>query len=116
MGRAKINIHICLFIIFLVIASGCAVRVHISEIKGKPHKYQDRQVLVKGKAVETLSIPFIQKGMYQIDDNTGKIWIVSQKRMPSRGEKVTVKGRVKTGFTVRDRTFGTVIVEGDEGN
>ena len=28
--------------------------------------------------------------------------------------EVTVRGRVKTGFTIRERTFGTVIVEAEE--
>ncbi len=103
-----------LFVIFVMVVSGCALHLRISNIKDSPQKYQDRQVVIKGKVVETLSIPFVQKGMYQIGDGTGTIWVMSQERMPSRGEKVAVKGKVKTGFTVGERTFGTVIIEGDE--
>ena len=103
-----------LFLIFLLAVSGCnflSPYARISDISDKPHRYQDKQVLVKGAVIETLSIPFVQKGAYQVDDETGRIWVISQERVPFRGDKVTVKGIVKTGFTILDRSFGTVIVE-----
>ena len=103
--------HTCLFIIFAILLSGCAFRTRISSIRDRPQKYQDEQVTIRGKVMETLSV---QKGMYQMDDGTGKIWVISQKRVPFRGEKVAVKGKVKTGFTISERTFGTVIAEGEE--
>ena len=103
-----------LFLAFVFALSGCSWHIHISEINDRPQEYKDKQVSIKGKVVETLSIPFVQKGMYQMDDGSGKIWIVSQTRVPFRGEKVTVKGEVKTGVTIGKRTFGTVIVEKEE--
>ena len=57
--------------------------------------------------------PFVQKGIYQVDDGSGKIWVVSQKRRPSRGQQVTVKGIIRTGFSINNQTFGVVITEGD---
>ncbi len=103
---------VALFLILILLASGCAFRVKVSDIKSKPEKYDSSQVSVKGTVVETVGIPFVQKGIYQLDDGTGKIWVVSQERRPSRGEKVTVKGEVKTGFSIGDRSFGIAIVEG----
>ncbi len=102
-----------LFVIFAFALTGC-FRVSISDIKDNPQKYSGKQVLIRGQVIETLSIPFVQEGMYQVNDGTGKIWIISQARVPARGENVTVKGEVKTGFTVADRTFGTVIAEGEK--
>ena len=101
-----------LFFTLVFVISGCGSYINISEIKDRPQEYRDRQISVKGKVVETLEIPIIHKGMYQMDDGTDEIWIVPQGRVPFRGEEVTVKGKVKTGFTIRKRTFGTVIVEG----
>ena len=101
-----------LALIFLV--SGCFFQMSISEIKYEPQKYRDREITIKGKVVETLGIPFVQKGIYQVDDGTGKIWVISQTRKPFRGEEVTVEGKVKTGFSIRGHTLGTVIAEGDE--
>jgi hypothetical protein len=99
-----------LFVIFVFALSGC-FRVSVSDIKDNPQKYSGKQVLISGEVTETLSIPFVQEGIYQVNDGTGKIWVISQARVPSRGENVTVKGEVKTGFTIADRTFGTVIAE-----
>jgi hypothetical protein len=105
---------VILFFIIAFVVSGCSWHTQISEINDKPQEYKDKEVSIKGRVIETLSIPFVQKGIYQMEDSSGKIWVVSQKRVPARGEKVTVEGKVKTGFTIAKRTFGTVIVEGDE--
>ena len=102
---------VCLTIILLLV-SGCAFHTRISKIRYEPQKYENRQVSVKGKVSETMGLPFVQKGIYQVDDGTGKIWVVSQKRRPYRGEKVTVKGELKTGLSIRSQTFGIAIVEG----
>ena len=109
--RVGVLLLVCVSIMF-----GCSLpfhspRVHIADIQNEPQNYRDRQVLVKGRVVETLAIPFVEKGMYRVDDGTDRIWIVSQGTVPFRGEKVTVKGKVRTGFTVLKRTFGTIIVE-----
>ena len=106
-----------LFLAFLFVVSGCSLLspyIHISEINDKPHKYQDKRVLIRGEVTETFSVPFVQKGAYQVDDGTGRIWVISPESTPFRGEAVTVKGEVKTSFTIFDRSFGTVIVEEGE--
>ncbi len=84
--------------------------MHISEINDNPQRYQDKKVIVKGTVIETVAIPIIHDGLYQIDDNTGKIWVLS-KDVPYRGERVIVKGEVKTAITINKKTFGTVIIE-----
>lgn len=104
---------VALFLVIVFVVSGCGSHIQISEIKAKPQEYKDKQVSVKGKVVETFSIPFVRKGMYQVDDGTDKIWIASQE-MPVRDDEVTVKGKVKTGFTIGGKIFGTVIAEGGE--
>lgn len=101
-------IYLCLV---LFVVYGCNSYVHISEIREDPQKYQDKQVTVRGKVIETFALPFLHKGMYQIDDDTGKIWILSQDTVPFRGEEVTVNGTIKSAITINDQTFGTVLVE-----
>ena len=105
-----------LFLIFTFVMSGCLFSyIRVSEINDKPQKYQDKRVSIKGKVAETFSVPFVQRGAYQVDDGTGRIWVISPDSVPFRGENVTVKGEVKTSFTIFDRSFGTVIVqEGEE--
>lgn len=101
-----------LALVFLV--SGCSIYPSISKIKDDPQKYEDKKISIKGKVVETIGIPLIQNGIFQMDDGTGTIWIVSEKRRPARGDKVTVKGIVKTGFSFNERSFGTVIIEAEK--
>lgn len=105
---------LALFLLLIFLISGCAAYTQIAEIKDNPKQYDERLVVVRGKVVETLSIPFVQKGMYQLDDGTEKIWVMSNQRMPARGDRVIVEGKVKTGFTIRSRTFGIIIVEGTD--
>lgn len=102
-------------VIFLV--SGCGILfgpTDIYDIKIKSQKYDGEQVSIKGKVVETVRIPLISKGLFRVDDGTDRIWVVSQERMPSRGDKVKVKGRVNSGFKIAGKTYGTVIIEGED--
>jgi hypothetical protein len=99
-------IILSIFIIF-----GCSSYVSISDIKADPTKYQNQQVAVKGRVTETFAIPFINKGMYQISDDSESIWILTKRDVPFRGDKVIVRGEVKTAVTVNNRTFGTIIAE-----
>lgn len=102
------------FLIPILLISGCGFHTSISKIRHEPEKYEDKKVSIKGKVSETLGIPFVQKGAYQVDDGSGKIWVLSQKRRPSRGEEVVVKGKLKTGVSIRGHILGLAIVEGDE--
>lgn len=101
------------FLILTLLISGCGFHTSISKIRYEPEKYKDKEVSIKGRVSETIGIPFVQKGAYQVDDGSGKIWVLSQKRRPSRGEEVTVKGKLKTGVSIRGHTLGLAIVEGE---
>jgi len=107
-----------LLLIAIFVVSGCGVPfvgpTDISDIKGKSEKYDGERVTVKGQVVETVSIPLVSKGLYRVDDGTDRIWVVSQERMPFRGDKVKVKGKVNSGFKIVGKTYGTVIIEGEE--
>ncbi len=105
--RMKTKLSLLILLLFI---SGCASYMNISEINDNPQRYQDKTVIVRGTVVETVAIPIIHDGLYQIDDNTGKIWVLS-KDVPYRGERVIVKGEVKNAITINKRTFGTVIIE-----
>jgi hypothetical protein len=109
---------VSLLLIAIFVLSGCGVPLigptDISDIKNRSEEYDGQRVTIKGRVVETVSIPLVPKGLYRVDDGTGRIWVVSQERMPFRGDKVKVKGRVNSGFTIVGKTYGTVIIEGEE--
>ena len=106
-------------LIVVALFAGCTALdfvsyTRIAQIRDNPESYADKQVRIKGRVMETLSIPFVRKGLFQVEDKTGSIWVISRDRMPVRGDDLVVKGKVKTGFNIAGRTFGAVVVENGE--
>lgn len=90
----------------------CPKRETISRITGDPDRYQDKEVAIAGRV--TNSYGALGTGVYEIDDGTGKLWVVAQRGgVPSRGAQVGTRGRLFTGFTLAGRNFGTVLEETD---
>lgn len=84
----------------------------ISAINADPGSFHDKQVQVAGEV--TQSIGALNKGVYQLNDGTGSLWVYSDKLgVPSRGAKVGVKGTVLPSFTFLGTNYATVIKEAD---
>ena len=64
--------------------------------------------------METLAIPFIRTGVYQLDDGSDRIWVLSAKNVPERGNRVVVTGTVTVGVELAGKRFGVMIKEADE--
>ena len=87
---------------------GC-VATKIATIQQNIDLYKDQQISIRGTVTETLTVPGVKIGVYQIKDSSGQIWVVSSGQIPKRGETVQVKGTVSTGIEVLGKKFGTVI-------
>jgi hypothetical protein len=64
--------------------------ITISQIE---QKQPDEQISLTGKVVNTA--PFLQGGAYQLEDNTGKIWVITEVNLPKKGDKIKLKGQIK---------------------
>lgn len=53
----------------------------------------DRIISLKGRVIAR--VPFIDSGSYQIQDDTGTVWILTKNPLPNIGEEVTIKGQVE---------------------
>ena len=84
----------------------------IGKINNDPDRYRGKEVGVTGTVTDSYGVPLVG-GAYEIDDGTGKIWVVSRNGAPRKGSKVGAKGRVHSGLTFGSHTFGTVIEESD---
>ena len=83
-------------LVLLVLAvTGCEQKT-INEIKADPGRYANRDVSIDGKVTRSFSI--LGRGAYEIDDGTGKLWIVSEKGVPREGSRVVVKGKIRDAF------------------
>lgn len=92
----------------LAILTACG-SVKISRINADPSRYANRTVSVSGRV--TNSVGVLGTGGYQVDDGTGKIYVLSRTGVPSSGAEVRVTGRVTPGATVLGRTIGVAIQE-----
>ena len=96
---------------------GCALSVRnpdISELQRHPARYQDRTVSVSGVVTNSWGVPLVPFRFYKVDDGTGEVTVLSQSsRMPARGERVRVKGRVQDVAMIGGRGVGLHIREED---
>jgi hypothetical protein len=91
-----------------MLTTGCAT-VKIRQVLNNPARYQGREVRLDGEV--TRSTGLVVAGVYQIDDGTGKLNVLSTRPIPRQGSHVTVKGRVQSGVTVLSANVGTHLRE-----
>lgn len=99
-----------LLTVFVLGLTACPSQTNIGKIQADPNRYMDKEVGVVGRVTDSYGIPFVG-GAYELDDGTGKIWVVTERGVPSRGAHVGVKGRVYSGAAFHGRNFGTAIKE-----
>ena len=92
--------------------AGCPSRTTIGKINADPQRYFDKEVGVVGRVTDSYGVPFVG-GAYEIDDGTGKIWVLTERGAPSKGSQVGVKGRVVNGPVYKGRNLGTALRETD---
>jgi RecJ-like exonuclease len=110
MTTKKIIYFTAILILGLLIAA--CERKKISEINADPGRYMNQEVAVAGQV--TQSIGALGKGIYQVDDGTGSLWVIANVRgVPSKGARVGVKGRVKPTITFLGVNYATVMEETD---
>lgn len=97
--------------------SGCALSLRnpdISDLRRHPGRYQDRTVSVSGVVTSSWGVPLVPFRFYKVDDGTGEVTVLSQSsRMPAKGERVRVKGRVQDVAMLGGRAVGLHLREED---
>ncbi|MBI2842604.1 MAG: hypothetical protein HYX78_04315 [Armatimonadetes bacterium] len=114
MTRSLIIGLVVLLIVSAIILSGCKDdRTMISRILERPDRYLDRNVVVAGEVTRTYGVDLIitELGAYQVDDGSGKIWVLTRTGVPREGSVVGLKGRVESGIKVGRELVGAVIRE-----
>jgi hypothetical protein len=72
--------------------AGCR-ETTVSRLLAEPEQWRNKDVGLKGKVVQSVSV--LGRGAFQLDDDTGRIWVVSTKGVPREGARVGVRGEVK---------------------
>jgi hypothetical protein len=104
-------LSIALLSAFLI--TGCAARgVRIAELKDQPDRYDDKTVSVSGVVTNSWGIPLVPFQLYQVDDGTGEITVVSRSgRSPSKGARVEVRGKINEVGVFGGRSIGLHLQE-----
>ena len=78
-----------------LLMAGCE-RKTINDLRAEPDRYTHKEVALVGTVVRSFSV--LGRGAYEIDDGTGRIWIVSERGVPRQGARVVVKGKIRDAY------------------
>ena len=96
---ARRTVHLALLTILVagaLTSAACASTRTINQLLADPARYRDDTVKLSGEVVDSYSLA--NRGAYQIDDGTGRLWVVSEHGVPRKSARVTVTGKVQEGF------------------
>ena len=108
MSRKIAAVSILGLVACVVLLSGCPPHKSIADIERDPGKYSNKEVTIAGNVVSSFGA--LGTGMYQVNDGTGTMWVVSENYgVPSKGAKVAVVGRVMDTFSFAGKNYSTVL-------
>jgi hypothetical protein len=91
----------------LFLLAGCALNPRSADLKYNPGRYQNRSVTVDGVVTSSWGVPLVPFKLYKVDDGTGELTVVSNNgRVPTKGARVHVKGRVEQFATFGGQSLG----------
>ncbi len=91
--------------------TGCPEQTTIARINADPARYRDKKVLIIGNV--TNSFGALGQGAYELSDETGKVWVITQRGVPSKGSRVGAVGKYMHGVTCAGRNLGSALEETD---
>ena len=106
--RRRMKLRFAIPIAATLLLAGCGT-TKIGRILDEPNHVRNRTGRVDGTVDRSFGA--LVTGVYQVQDNTGKIYVLSNSGVPRAGARVSVKGKVMEGITVGTRSFGTAIRE-----
>jgi hypothetical protein len=96
-SRFRQHLRVGLVLVFALAMIGCEQK-SINEIRANPSQYANKDVSVVGNVTRSYSV--LGRGAYEVDDGTGKLWIVSEKGVPREGARIAVKGTIRDGYNL----------------
>ncbi|MFZ4794973.1 MAG: hypothetical protein ACOYLN_12655 [Blastocatellia bacterium] len=94
-----------------IITTACPQQTDIRRLEADPARYRGKEVLVYGTV--TNSFGALGQGAYELSDETGKLWVVTQRGVPVKGARVGAVGKFIDGVRWGGRSFGSALQETD---
>ena len=111
----KMSTRIAATLAIAVMLTGCAARrTSVAELKYNPGRYENKTVAIDGVVTSSWGLPLVPFRFYKVDDGTGEMTVLAQGgRVPSKGARVRVKGRVEDIATLGGQSLGLHIRQTD---
>ena len=96
--------------------SGCALRLRPERRRAQiqPRPLPEQTVAVDGVVTSSWGVPLVPFKLYKVDDGTGEVTVVAQDgRVPTKGSRVRVKGRVNDVATFGGQSVGLHLEQTD---
>ena len=75
-----------IFLACVVFLTACPQQTSINQVNGDPARYRGKEILIVGTV--TNSFGAVGQGAYELSDETGKIWVLTQRGAPTKGARV----------------------------
>jgi hypothetical protein len=106
-ARMVLGISLLLAVVAL---GGCPQSTTIADINRDPGRFAGKEVTITGEVTDSFGA--LGQGAFQVDDGTGRLWVLSENYgVPAKGARVSVTGRATSGVTFAGRSFGNVLRE-----
>jgi hypothetical protein len=99
------------FVVACAAAPVALAKTSINKINGDPGRYNNKKVTIEGTVTDSYGV--LGNGAYELDDGTGRIWVIAERAVPARGSRVEAKGHVITGFVYHGRNLAAALRESD---
>ncbi len=77
--------------------------IPIAKIISNPRDYEGQRITISGTVTDAISL-FVIKA-FIVADNTGEIYVITERILPKKGEHVRINGSVEESFTLGAKTL-----------
>ena len=92
----------------LVGSSACSRTIRIRDLLDRPQEYDGKTVQVEGNVTQSIGV--LGTGAFEIDDGTGKIFVIAKgSGVPREGAKTKARGRFESVFSFLGRTMAAIV-------
>ena len=94
--------------ILLIGLNACAGTIRIRDLLDRPQEYEGKTVRVQGTVTKSAGV--LGTGAFEIDDGTGKIYVIARGQgIPREGAKTKAQGRFESVFSFLGRTMAAIV-------
>ena len=92
----------------LIVLNACAGTIRIRDLLDRPQEYQGKTVRVQGTVTKSAGV--LGTGAFEIDDGTGKIYVIARGQgVPREGARTKAQGRFESVFSFLGRTAAAIV-------